>query len=330
MASPNLQGRDLLSMNNAPMINLAAGLDVSKATLDLAIEPDGLVQTFSNDSSGYTKLIPLLRKVDLIVVEATGGYERAIVAELAAVDLPVVVINPRQVRDFARAMGQLAKTDRIDAQVLAKFGLAIKPLRRPIPDQQAAAFQAMIARRRQIVAMITAEKNRLGQAQDKRVKRSVKCIIKALQTQLEEIDRDMDRLIQNCPAWRDREDLLKGVPGIGDVTARTLIAELPELGNCSRQEIAALVGVAPINRDSGMFRGQRHTWGGRAHVRSALYMATLVATRFNPIIKEHYNRLLEVGKAKKVALVACMRKLLTILNAMIRENKPWKYLPQSA
>ncbi len=317
-------------MNNAQMINVAAGLDVSKATLDLAIEPDGLVQTFSNDTAGYTKLIPLLRKVDLIVVEATGGYERAIVAELAAVNLPVVVINPRQVRDFARAMGQLAKTDRIDAQVLAKFGLAVKPLRRPIPDQQAAAFQARIARRRQIVAMITAEKNRLGQAYDKRVKRSVKCIIKALQTQLDEIDRDMDRLIKDCPAWRDREDLLKGVPGIGDVTARTLIAELPELGNCSRQEIAALVGVAPINRDSGMFRGQRHTWGGRAQVRSALYMATLVATRFNPVIKEHYNRLLEVGKAKKVALVACMRKLLTILNAMIRENKPWKYLPQSA
>lgn len=316
-------------MNNAQMINVAAGLDVSKATLDLAIEPDGLVQTFSNDTAGYTKLIPLLRKVDLIVVEATGGYERALVAELAAVNLPVVVINPRQVRDFARAMGQLAKTDRIDAQVLAKFGLAVKPLRRPIPDQQAAAFQARVARRRQIVAMITAEKNRLGQAYDKRVKRSVKCIIKALQTQLDEIDGDMDRLIKDCPAWRDREDLLKGVPGIGDVTARTLIAELPELGNCSRQEIAALVGVAPINRDSGMFRGQRHTWGGRAQVRSALYMATLVATRFNPIIKEHYNRLLAVGKAKKVALVACMRKLLTILNAMIRENKPWKYLPQS-
>ena len=317
-------------MDNTPMINVAAGLDVSKATIDMAIEPKGHVRVFSNDPAGHAQLIPLLRKVDLIVVEATGGYERALVAELAAVNLPVVVINPRQVRDFARAMGQLAKTDRIDAQVLARFGLAVKPLRRPIPDQQAAAFQARIARRRQIVAMITAEKNRLGQAYDKRVKRSVKYIIKALQTQLDDIDGDMDRLIKDCPAWRDREDLLKGVPGIGDVTARTLIAELPELGNCSRQEIAALVGVAPINRDSGMFRGQRHTWGGRAQVRSALYMATLVATRFNPIIKEYYNRLLEMGKAKKVALVACMRKLLTILNAMIRENKPWKYLPQSA
>lgn len=316
-------------MDNAPAIEVAAGLDVSKDTLDLAMEPGGGAPTFSNDSAGHAKLVRLLKKVDLIVVEATGGYERAIVAELAAADLPVVVVNPRQVRDFARATGRLAKTDRIDAQVLARFGHAIKPLRRPIPDEQAQALRARIARRRQIVHMITAEKNRLRQAHDARITRSVQTIIDALKAQLDEMDRDLDRLIKDCPAWCARKDLLTGVPGVGDVVARTLLAELPELGNCSRQEIAALVGVAPINRDSGMFRGQRHTWGGRARVRSALYMAALVGTKHNPLIKQYYQRLLGAGKAKKVALVACMRKLLTILNAMIRDNQPWKYEPQS-
>ena len=317
-------------MDNAPIIEVAAGLDVSKDTLDLAIVPDGLVRVFSNDSAGHAKLVQLLKKVDLIVIEASGGFERVIVAELVAADLPVVLVNPRQVRDFARATGRLAKTDRIDAQVLALFGRAVKPLRRPIPDQQAQALRARIARRRQIVRMLTAEKNRLRQAYDAHVTHSVQSIIDALKTQLEEVNRDMDRLIKDCPAWCARKDLLKGVPGIGDVIARTLLAELPELGNCSRQEIAALVGVAPINRDSGMFRGQRHTWGGRASVRSALYMAALVGIRRNPVIKQYYEHLLKAGKVKKVALVACMRKLLTILNAMIRDNQPWKYSPQSA
>jgi len=321
-------------MDNAPIntsvIEVAAGIDVSKDTLDLAIEPQGPAQVFSNDPAGHAGLVRKLKDVDLIVVEATGGYEHDVVLELAAANLPVVVVNPRQVRDFARATGRLAKTDRIDAQVLALFGRAVKPFYRPIPDRQARALGAMVARRRQIVQMVTAEKNRLAQARDARVRHSVQTIIDALKVQLDEIERDLDRLIKDCPAWRARKDLLKGVPGVGDVVARTLVAELPELGNCSRQEIAALVGVAPINRDSGMFRGQRRTWGGRAHVRSVLYMAALVAIQHNHIIRRYYEHLLEAGKAKKVALVACMRKLLTILNAMIRDNQPWKNPPQPA
>jgi transposase len=259
-----------------------------------------------------------------IVLEATGGYERHMVAALAAEALPVVAVNPRQVRDFARALGKLAKTDAIDAQVLALFAQKIDPPLRPIPDAQRAALSDLLARRRQLVELRTAESNRLAQAASRRVKSSIQAILAAIEKQINAIDDDLDDQIKRSPVWKEKEDLLTSVPGIGKLTARTLLTCLPELGDISRQAIAALVGVAPINRDSGMMRGKRTTWGGRKVVRSALYMAVLAATRCNPVLKAHYHKLVAAGKAKKLALIACIRKLLVMINAMLRTKTTWR------
>jgi transposase len=312
------------------MQNVCVGIDVSKLNLDLATGDTHATWQFTNDAQGHRAIIKQLQgvpPVKLIVLEATGGYERTIVAALLAAKFPVVVVNPRQVRDFARATGQLAKTDRIDAMILARFASTINPQLRALPDENTRLLQEKIARRGQLVHMITAEKNRLQQAHSQAVQHSIQQVIALLKQQLKELDDDLDTMIRQSPAWREKEDLLKSVPGVGDQTARQLIINLPELGQCSRQQIAALVGVAPFNRDSGPRRGQRTTCGGRAHVRATLYMATLAATRFNPVIRRHYQNLVDVGKRKKVALVACMRKLLTILNAMLRDGKSWKHQP---
>lgn len=305
------------------------GIDVSKAHLDVAFDGSDHTRRFDNDLDGHVALLEQLKPLAIgrIVLEATGGYERPIVAELSSVKLPVAVINPRQVRDFARAVGQLAKTDAIDAHVLARFAKTVNPETRPVPDRNAVLLQEKLARRRQLVVMITAEGNRLKQARSHAVRQNIKAVLDLLKQQLNDLDDDLDQAIQACPAWRAKNNLLKAVPGIGNQTSRCLIAGLPELGQCSRGQIASLVGVAPLNRDSGLMRGRRTTWGGRASIRRALYMATLVATRYNPVIQQHYQHLLAIGKKKKVALVACMRKLLVILNAMLREQKTWRTSP---
>lgn len=316
-------------MTNA---TVCVGIDVSKDQLDLATNPGDGTHAFANDPDGHHKLVTHLQTLDVqsIVLEATGGYERAAVGALLAAELPVIVVNPRQVRDFARAIGKLAKTDRIDAAVLARFARTIDPQRRPLPDENTRLLQEKIARRGQLIHMRTAEQNRLKQAHGHDVKRSIQALIDTLEQQLQTLDDDLDRMIRDSPAWREKENLLKSVPGIGDQTARQLVINLPELGQCTRQQIAALVGVAPFNRDSGAQRGQRAIAGGRANVRAALYMAALVATRHNPVIRRHYQKLLAAGKRKKVALIACLRKLLTMLNAILRDAKPWKHQPQNA
>jgi transposase len=299
-----------------------AGIDVAKEHLDLGFDPHHRVQRFTNTPDGCAAVRDLLLQagsLKIIVIESTGGYERSLVAELAAAGLPVVVVNPRQVRDFARATGRLAKTDAIDAMVLARFGRVIDPPLRPLPPVEAAAVQELLARRRQVMQMLIAEQNRLKQSRSERVHRSVEQVIELLQRQIEQINADLDQHIQDNPEWNARNQVLREVPGIGPVTARTLIVELPELGRCSRQQIASLVGVAPLNRDSGTMRGRRSIWGGRASVRCALYMATLTAIRLHPAIGACYQRLRAAGKCAKVALIACSRKLLTILNALLRD-----------
>jgi len=305
--------------------DVCVGIDVSKAHLDVACNPDGPVTRFDNDAAGHEALIEKIKTLTAhrVVLEATGGYERPAVAAMLAAKLPVVVVNPRQVRDFARAVGQLAKTDAIDACILARFAGAVRPDLRPLADEKALVLQEKIARRRQLVAMRTAESNRLGQSFGPAVRASIEAVLNTIDRQIKDLDDDLDQAIQDTPAWQAKVDLLKGVPGVGDQTARCLVAQLPELGSCSRQQIARLVGVAPINRDSGTMRGRRTTAGGRPAVRGALYMATLVATRHNPVIRSYYQRLVATGKKKMVALVAAMRKLLVILNAMVREQKPW-------
>jgi transposase len=308
------------------------GIDVSKDQLEVGLIGDQqMVVTVPNAPAGFAEVIALCRKysVQLIVLEATGGYERPVVAELAAARLPVVVVNPRQVRDFARAMNRLAKTDRIDAIVLAMFARLIQPKVRPLPDEKAAELQEKLARHRQLVQIRSAEQNRLAHAQTRAVRNSIQVVLEVIGKQLDQLDQDTDALIRESPVWCEKENLLRTVPGIGPHTARALVADLPELGRCSRQQIAFLVGVAPLNRDSGTMRGTRTIWGGRAQVRQALYMATLVATRHNPMIQKHYQHLLQLGKKKKVALVACMRKLLCILNAMLRDHQPWELAPNT-
>lgn len=300
------------------------GIDVSKARLDVAVRPSGESESVSNDEGGIKALVKRLGEIHpaLIVLEATGGFERPVTRALASAELPVVVVNPRQVRDFAKATGQLAKTDSIDALVLAHFAEAVRPAVRPLPDEVTLELRALIARRRQLTEMIVAEGNRLSAA-SKAVRKSVKAHLRWLEVELKRADKDLDQGIRQSPIWQENEDLLRSVPSIGPVVSRTLLAELPELGRLNRKQIAALVGIAPLNRDSGTFRGRRSIWGGRATVRAALYMAALVASRRNPVIRVFYKRLREAGKAPKVALVACMRKLLTILNAMIKHKTRW-------
>lgn len=303
---------------------LFAGIDVSKATADVDFAPKRDGFSVGNSADGVAEIVERLRKrkVDLVVVEATGGFELRIVAGLAEAGMPVVVVNPRQVRDFAKATGRLAKTDAIDAMVLADFAMAVRPEIRVLPDAQASEFKALSARRRQLVEMMVAEKNRLGFA-DKSVRSNIEIHIRWLKAELDKIDDELSSFIKNNPLWQDKDKLLRSTPGVGPVMSFTLLSDLPELGTLNRKEIAALVGVAPFNRDSGMFRGRRAVWGGRAHIRSVLYMGTLSATRFNPVIMKFYQRLLAAGKPPKVAIVACMRKLLTILNSMIMHQRAW-------
>lgn len=300
------------------------GIDVSKARLDVAMRPLGESESVTNNEASIKTLVKRLGEIQptLIVLEATGGVERAVVRALASAELPVVVVNPRQVRDFAKATGQLAKTDSIDALVLARFAEAVRPAVRPLPDEITLELRVLIARRRQITEMIVAERNRLSGA-SKNVRKRIDAHIRWLEAELERADKDLDQSIHQSPIWRENEDLLRTVPGIGPVISRTLLAELPELGQLNRKQIAALVGIAPLNRDSGTLRGRRTIWGGRASVRAVLYMAALVASRRNAVIRAFYKRLRNAGKAPKVALVACMRKLLTILNAMIKHRTRW-------
>lgn len=301
------------------------GIDVSKAHLDLAIRPSNETAALANDLAGIDEVVTRLRslKPALVVLEATGGLERGLVRALVAAALPVIVANPRQVREFARATGQVAKTDRLDARILARFAEVIRPALRLPLDPQTEALRALLTRRRQLLDMLTAEKNRLPTA-PKRVQKRITAHVTWLTTELARVGEELDEAIRQSPVWREQEDLLRSVPGIGPVLSRTLLAELPELGQLNRKQIAALVGVAPLNRDSGALRGRRTIWGGRATVRAALYMATLVATKWNPVIRAAYQRFRGTGKAPKVALVACMRKLLTILNAMIKQQCAWR------
>lgn len=300
------------------------GVDVSKDQLDVAVVPSGEMYSFANDEEGIRDLVAALTPMAprIVVLEATGGLEIAAAGMLGVSGLPVAIINPRQGRDFARASGRLAKTDAIDAQVLAEFACRMQPEPRPLADEQTQRLSALITRRRQVIEMIVAEKNRLRRAHLEVTKR-LKAHIDWLEHELEEVDDELSNEIRRSPLWREQENLLRSVPGVGPVLSATLLAQLPELGTLNRKEIAALVGVAPLNRDSGRWRGHRTCWGGRAKVRSALYMATLAALRHNSVIRTFYDRLLANGKLKKVALVACMRKLLTILNAMMRDGQPW-------
>jgi len=305
---------------------LGVGIDVSKATLDVALGSEGEIFQVSNDEVGLNALADKLSKANptLVVLEASGGYERLAAATLVGRGLAVAVVNPRQVRDFAKATGVLAKTDRIDARVLARFAEAVRPEPRPLPTPEATELQELLVRRRQIVEMLTMEKNRLQGALVDRTKRAIAKHIKWLEQALERSDDDIDKAIRNSPAWREKEDLLRSVPGIGPVTARTILAELPELGSVTHKEIAKLVGVAPLNNDSGTMHGKRSCWGGRATVRQPLYMASLAAIRINPVLRRMYAAFRARGKEHKVALVACMHKLLTILTAMVRDNRRWK------
>jgi transposase len=302
------------------------GIDVAKDRLDVHIRPSGEAFAVARDGEGLAALVDRLRVMAprLIVSEATGGFEQVVAGALGAAGLPIVVVNPRQIRDFARALGRLAKTDRIDAETIAIFAERVQPELRALPDAEARLLGELVARRRQVIEMIVAEGNRARLLESRRLKKRIERHRSTLQDELSKIDSEIDDTIRGTPIWRENEDLLKSVPGVGNTLARTLLAELPELGSLGRKQIAALVGVAPFNRDSGTLRGKRTVWGGRAPIRASLYMAALVASRFNPVIARFYRRLLAAGKPKKLALTACMRKLLIILNAIIRDQRPWQ------
>ena len=306
------------------------GIDISKLTLDVGTFPDNTSFTLTNDEAGHEALLVALQPypVQLIVLEATGGLQAAVAAKLIQAGFPVAVVNPRQVRDFARALGRLAKTDRIDALVLARFAEAIKPPPRELPDANTQRLAAQVARRRQLVEMRTAEQNRLTAAHTS-PRKDIKEHIDWLSARIKDVDDDIDQALKDSPVWLEQATLLSSVKGIGPTTSATLLALLPELGQLNRRQISALVGVCPFNRDSGQLRGQRTIFGGRAPVRAALYMAALSAMRYNPSIKDFYQRLRQAGKPSKVAIVACMRKLLTILNAIIRDGQPWQALAAS-
>ena len=302
------------------------GIDVSKDTLDVAVHGDKQRWSFPNNETGITKAVSKFKELspELVVLEATGGFEVFLATELVVAKIPTAVVNPRQVRDFAKSVGMLAKTDILDARIIARFAATVQPNPHPMPDIEAQELGALTARRRQIINMITAEKNRLNTA-GKTVKPGISAHINWLEKELNEINRNIKQKVKDSPIWREKDELLQSVPGVGTNLSAIILAELPELGTLNRKQIAALVGVAPLNRDSGTLRGKRTTWGGRATVRTALYMATLVATRYNPVIRRFYERLREAGKATKVALTACMRKLLTILNAMLKYQTSWNF-----
>jgi transposase len=302
------------------------GIDVSKDRLDVHVRPSGDAFAVARNGKGLDSLVARLAALTpaLVVLEATGGFEITVAAALAAAGLPLVVVNPRQIRDFARAIGRLAKTDALDAEAIALFAEGVRPQPRAVPDEQARHLAALVARRRQIVEMAVTEGNRRRQARDRRLAKRIDAHLAWLQKELTSIEADLDDTIRGTPAWREKEDLLTAVPGIGPITARIVLADLPELGALDRRRIAALVGVAPINRDSGATRGRRMIAGGRTGVRKVLYMATLTAIRRNPPIKALYDRLVQAGRPKKLAITACMRKLITILNAIIRDRAAWK------
>ena len=301
------------------------GIDVAKAELEVVVRPSGARWTVTNNAAGLAQLQERLQAAapSLIVLEATGGYEVAVVAALATAALPVVVLNARQVRDFARATGRLAKTDAIDAGVLAHFAEVVRPPVRPLPDAMTQSLQAWLMRRRQLVEMLLAEEQRRSRA-PRPIQRQIDQHVRWLRAQLGAVEKDLAQTLRESPVWREKDNLLRSVPGVGPVLTTTLLGDVPELGQLNRKQIAALIGVAPLNRDSGTYRGRRAVWGGRAHVRATLYMATLTAARYNPVIRAFYERLVAAGKPKKVALTACMRKLLTILNAMIARRTAWK------
>jgi len=308
------------------------GIDVSRDSLEIASRPSGEQWQVANDPQGIAALLLRLRAVrpTLIVLEATGGLEVPALASLGSAGLPVVAVNPRQVRDFAKAIGTLAKTDAIDARVLAHFADAVRPAVRPLPDAATRALSALVTRRRQLVEMLTAEENRRKTALTD-IRTDIQAHISWLRKRLKSVDKELSQAVRTSPLWREQEDLLRSVPGIGPVVSVTLLADLPELGTLDRKQIAALVGLAPLNRDSGTWRGKRTIWGGRATVRAALYMAALVGSRRNPVLRDLYTRLLAAGKTKKVALTACMRKLLTIVNALLKHRTTWAApAPQAA
>jgi transposase len=306
------------------------GIDVSKDHLDVASDDGVLEAHFSNDEQGHAELAKRLRELSpsLVVMEATGNHQLELSIVLATARLPMAVVNPRQVRDFAKALGILAKTDAIDARAIARFGAAVKPDAQPLPDSETLELEALMTRRRQLIGMIASERNRLqalfGPAKKSWAEKSIRDTLSHLIKQLSQLDKDLQKRIEKSPAWKAKDDLLKSVPGIGKVTSLTLSIDLPELGKLDRKQIAALAGLAPLNRDSGKSLGKRRIWGGRASVRTALYMACVASLRCNPVIQDLYARLTkQAHKPAKLALVACMRKLLTILNAMVREHRSW-------
>jgi transposase len=307
------------------MEQVFVGIDIAKEHVDVHIRPSSETFVVTRDGEGLASLIERLAQIRpaLVVLEATGGFEVTVAAALASAGLPLAVVNPRQIRDFARSTGKLAKTDALDAAAIAHFAEAIHPEPRPLAEAKAQELGELVARRRQVIEMMVAERNRARLLQSARVRKRIDRHLTALQKELTEIETDLDQSIRNTPLWRENEDLLKSVPGIGNATARSLLADLPELGSLSRKQIAALAGVAPLNRDSGTWRGKRMISGGRAAVRASLYMAALVASRHNPVIAVFYRRLRSLGKPPKLALTACMRKLLVILNAMLRDRRPW-------
>jgi len=306
-------------------VEIFVGIDVSKVWLDIAIHDQTETYRVSNDDEGIAKLVQKLADWDpvRIIIEPTGGYEALVVAELGAAHLPVALVNAKRVRDFAKATGQDAKTDKLDARVLAFFGAAIKPALRDFKNEQEEHLTALLTRRRQILDMLTVEKNRLTTVREM-MRPDIQTHIQWLSSNLKRLDQEIEGLVKDSPLWAEQDALLQSVPGVGPVTAATMLGMLPELGKLNRQEIAALVGVAPVNKDSGKKKGKRRVYGGRADVRSVLYMATLAAKKFNPVIRIMYERLLKNGKEKKVALTACMRKLLVILNAMMHSGQHWR------
>lgn len=302
-----------------------AGIDVSKARLDIHIRPGNVAFSEPNDAAGVTAIVERLShsKPTLIVLEATGGLESLAAATLVAADLRVAVVNPRQVRDYAKATGRLAKTDRLDAETLARFAEAIRPEVRPLPDAETLRLGTLITRRRQLVDNRAAEQNRLHSTVSKLIRKGIEAHVAFLTKQIEDLDDDLSKEIEDSPVWKAKDDLLRGVPGVGKVVSRTLLATMPELGTLTNKQVSALAGLAPIARDSGTLRGRRRIGGGRGDLRAVLYMAAVTAKRYNPVLKTFYDRLITAGKAPKLALTAVMRKLLTILNSMIRNNTTW-------
>lgn len=303
------------------------GIDVAKGSFDIFLHETKKALSLTNDAAGISECVKLCQQIqpELVVMEATGGYERSIASTLQAEGCPVAVVNPRRIRDFAKAVGQIAKTDKLDARIIAKFAATLEPMPQKLIDNNSWKLKALVARRKQLVEMHTAEKNRKEHALDKEVKRSIEAILKTINSQLTTVEKNIENLIQQMPELKKKADFLQSIPGIGKTTAHMLVTELPELGRLNRRQIAALVGVAPINRDSGIFRGKRMTGGGRRHVRARLFMPTLVATQFNPVINKYYHTLVEGrGKCKMVALTAATRKLLCIMNSIIKNNQYWQ------